>query len=621
MPRPRLRDETKPDTAGLLKILWRTLPELWRSSPLLVTLLGLMALIGGVIPAVTLLISKWAVDGVSEVAAGGETNLALLAGAWAGAALLGQLTGVARQVLQGYAADNFTVQTSRRLMDKMNDLPGLEVLEDPRFHDDIQILQMGAPRRPLNLTATILGLLATAVSLLSVAGVLLTVGWWVPLVVVLGMIPLTLTQMRLYELGWSMTIQNTQASRELNYFQKAALNHGYAKEIRLYGLMPYLTHEYTERTLDYQRTMRGVRNKQLIGVLPAQILALAVTAGVFAYAVWQAQLGNLTPGAVVLVIGALSQVRGQLQELADSLGVGSEHLHWFGKYYEFLDAVPSVAVPAEPLPLPQRFDLTLDGVTFGYQGHAPVIENLSLHIPQGQTVAIVGENGAGKSTLVKLLLRFYDPSQGRILLGGAGEQVDLRDVDPQAWRSQVAAVFQDYARFEWDVRQNVLLGQEEDAPRLQYAADASGLTAMLPRLESGMNTRIGQAYGGVDLSGGQWQKLVTARALYRDARVLILDEPTAALDPRSEAEVFRTFAELSRGRTAVLVTHRLGSVRMADRIIVMNAGRITEDGTHEELLAAGGEYAELWALQARQYSESRDWLEREPDPASLLSSD
>lgn len=605
MPRPpRLRDQEKPDHLQLLRILWRTLPELWRSSPPLVSLMALMTVLGGLIPAATLLISKWAVDGVSRVAQGGEANLTLLALAWAGAALLGQVAGVARQVLQGYASDRFTVQTSRRLMDKMNDLTGLEVLEDPRFHDDIQILQMGAPRRPLNLTSTILGMLGTAVGLLGVGGVLLTVGWWVPLVVILGMIPLTLTQMRLYELGWTMTIQNTQASRELNYFQKAALNQQFAKEIRLYGLMPYLTREYTERTLAYQRTMRGVRNKQLLGVLPAQVLALAVTAGVFAYAVWQAQEGNLTAGSVVLVIGALSQVRGSLQELADSLGMGSEHLHWFGKYYEFLDAVPSVSPPAQPQPLPQRLDLTLENVTFGYQGHAPVIENLTLHIPEGQTVAIVGENGAGKSTLIKLLLRFYDPSAGRILLGGAGEQTDLRDLDPAEWRSRVAAVFQDYARFEWDVRQNVLLGQDEDAKRLQYAADASGLSAMLPRLESGMNTRIGQAYGGVDLSGGQWQKLVTARALYRaDARVLILDEPTAALDPRSEAEVFNAFAELARGRTALLVTHRLGSVRMADRIVVMRSGRVIEDGTHEELLARGGEYAELWALQAGQYGE------------------
>ncbi len=596
-----LRDQKTPGTAQLLRILWRTLPELWRSSPLLVSLLALMALLGGLVPAVTLLISKWAVDGVSRAAQGGEINLALLAGAWAGAALLGQLTGVARQVLQGYAADQFTVQTSRRLMDKMNDLVGLEVLEDPRFHDDIQILQMGAPRRPLNLTVTLLQLFGVVVGLFSVSGVLLTVGWWVPFVVVLGMVPLTLTQMRLYELGWSMTIQNTQASRELNYFQKAALNHNFAKEIRLYGLMPYLTREYTERTLAYQQTMRGVRNRQLLGVLPAQLLALAVTAGVFAYAVWQAQQGNLTPGAVVLVVGALSQVRGQLQELADSLGVGSEHLHWFGKYYEFLDAVPAVAAPARSQPLPQRLDLTLENVTFGYQGHAPVIENLTLHIPEGQTVAIVGENGAGKSTLIKLLLRFYDPTAGRVLLGGSGEQTDLRDLDPEEWRAQVAAVFQDYARFEWTVRENVLLGQQEDPARLRYAADASGLTAMLPRLEDGMNTRIGQAYGGVDLSGGQWQKLVTARALYRRARVLILDEPTAALDPRSEAEVFDAFAELAQGHTALLVTHRLGSVRMADRIVVMRAGRVIEDGTHEELLARGGEYAELWALQAQQY--------------------
>ena len=601
MPRPRLRDEQQPSTAELLQVLGCALPDLWRSAPLLVTLLGAAAVLNGLIPALTLLISKWTVDGVTRAAAGGEVSLPLLALAWVGAALLGQLMGVAQAVLQGYAADRFTVQTSARLMTKMQELTGLEVLEDPRFHDDIEILQMGAPRRPLNLLSTAASLFGTAAGLLGVGGVLLTVGWWVPLAVILGMVPLTLTQMRLYQLGWSMTIQNTQASRELNYFQKAALNHSFAKEIRLYGLMPYLTQEYTRRTLEYQRTMRGVRNRQLLGILPAQLLALAVTAGVFAYAVWEAQQGRLTAGAVVLVVGALGQVRGQLQTLSELLSTGSEHLHWFSKYYEFLGAVPAVAPPAAPRPLPQRLDITLEGVTFGYPGHPPVIEDLSLHIPEGQTVAVVGENGAGKSTLIKLLLRFYDPSAGRILLGGPDEETDLRDLDPAQWRGEVAAVFQDYARFEWTVRENVLLGEPEDAARLQYAADASGLSAMLPRLESGLNTRIGQAYGGVDLSGGQWQKLVTARALYRRARLLILDEPTAALDPRSEAEVFAAFAELARGHTALLVTHRLGSVRMADRIVVMRRGRVLEDGTHEELLALGGEYAELWALQAQQY--------------------
>lgn len=586
----------------LLAVLTRTLPDLVRSAPALVSLMLGMAVIQGVMPALTILLGKWTVDGVGAALAGKEADLTLLAAAWAGAALLTQVTGVAAQVLQGYAADHFTVQTMRRLMNKVGQLPGLDVLEDPRFHDDIEILQMGAPRRPLNLVSTLLYLLRGVVSAVSVSATLLSIGWWVPLVVVAGMLPALLKQMEFYKLGWSIFIQRTQDSREVNYLQRVALRHEYAKEVRLYGLLPFLQSQYLTRTLDYQRTMRGVRNKQLVGILPYQVLLLLVTAGLFVYVVNRAQAGIYSAGSVVLVITALAGLRSELQTISELISSGTEHLNWFAKFHRFLDSAPGVTLAPDPRPLPRDLTLTLEDVSFGYRDQAPVIEHLSLTIPEGQTVAIVGENGAGKTTLVKLLLRFYDPSAGRVLLGGVGEQTDLRDLDVNEWRAQVAAVFQDFARFEWTLRDNVTLGQPEDAAKLSHAVEASGLGAALGRVDGGLDARIGQAFGGLDLSGGQWQKLATARALYREARVLILDEPTAALDPRSEKEVFDAFAALSQGRTTLLITHRLGSVLMADRVLVMKRGRLIEDGTHAELLSRGGEYAELWQLQASQYA-------------------
>lgn len=587
----------------LLGVLSRTLPDLIRSAPALVSLMLGMAVIQGLVPALTILLGKWTVDGVGAAVQGQPSNLPLLAAAWAGAALLGQVTQVAAQVLQGYASDHFTVQTMQRLMGKMRDLPGLDVLEDARFHDDIEILQQGAPRRPLNLVSTLLYLIRGTVSAVSVSATLLSIGWWVPLVVVAGTLPALLKQMEFYKLGWSIFIQRTQDSREVNYLQRVAMRHEYAKEVRLYGLLPYLQSQYLTRTLAYQKTMRGVRNKQLLGILPYQVLSLTVTAGLFVYVVSHAGNGRYTAGSVVLVITALAGLRDELRAISEYISVGTEHLNWFAKFHRFLDAQPSVVQPAQPRPLPAGVTLTLEDVSFGYKGGAPAVEHLTLTIPEGQTVAIVGENGAGKTTLVKLLLRFYDPTSGRILLGGAGEKTDLRDVDASAWRSQVAAVFQDFARFEWTLRDNILLGQPQDDEKLKWSVDASGLGATLNRVEGGLDARIGQAFGGLDLSGGQWQKLATARALYREARVLILDEPTAALDPRSEKEVFDAFARMSRGRTTLLITHRLGSVLMADRVLVMKQGRLIEDGTHAELLSRGGEYAELWQLQASQYAE------------------
>jgi ABC-type multidrug transport system, ATPase and permease components len=588
----------------LLAVLARTLPDLIHSAPRLVLLMLGMAVVQGLMPALTILLGKWTVDGVGAALAGREANLTLLAAAWAGTALLTQVTGVGAQVLQGYAADHFTVQTMGRLMNKMGELPGLDVLEDPRFHDDIEILQMGAPRRPLNLVSTLLYLIRSVISAVSVSATLLSIGWWVPLVVVAGMLPALIKQMEFYKLGWSIFIQRTQDSREVNYLQRVAMRHEYAKEVRLYGLLPYLQSQYLSRTLTYQQTMRGVRNKQLLGILPYQALSLLVTAGLFVYVVNRAQHGTYTAGSVVLVITALAGLRDELRSISEYLSTGTEHLNWFAKFHRFLDATPGVTLAPDPRPLPRELSLTLQDVSFGYRGQSPVIEHLSLTIPEGQTVAIVGENGAGKTTLVKLLLRFYDPSEGRILIGGAGEQTDLRDLDVNAWRRQVAAVFQDFARFEWTLRDNVTLGQPEDAAKLSHAVEASGLGAALNHVDGGLDARIGQAFGGVDLSGGQWQKLATARALYREARVLILDEPTAALDPRSEKEVFDAFAALSQGRTTLLITHRLGSVLMADRVLVMKRGRLIEDGTHTELLTRGGEYAELWELQASQYAES-----------------
>ena len=586
--------------------LWRTLrltlPDLWRAQPLITAGLFLSGAAQGALPAVTILIGKWTVDGVSGLLAGQSVNLTVLAVAWAGAALLTQVTVTLTQVMQGVAADHYTLHVNQRLMRRMTELQGLDVLEDPQFHDDIEVLQGGASHRPLNLLSTLVYALRGVVAAVSVAATLLLVGWWVPLVVVAGLLPLLSRQMAFYRLGWSLFIQNTPEAREVNYLSRVALRHEYAKEVRLYGLAPHLQREALTRTRAYQNTLRAQRTRGLLALLPFEALSLLVTGGLFAFVVAQAQAGRVGAGSVALVITALAALRQELSRLTELSSSGTQHLNWFAKLDAFLNAPGGVQNPAQPRPLPADGAITLKNVSFAYRDQPPALRDVTLTIPAGQTVAIVGENGAGKSTLIKLLLRYYDPTAGRILIGTGAAQTDLRDLDLNDWRAGVAAVFQDFARFEWTLRENILLGQPQDDARLNAAVQGSGLNTVLTDTRT-LDTRLGQAFGGADLSGGQWQKLATARALYKGARVLILDEPTAALDPRSEAEVFGTFAALARGRTTLLVTHRLGSVLMADRILVMKAGQIIEDGTHAALLARGGEYADLWALQARQYED------------------
>lgn len=486
-------------------------------------------------------------------------------------------------------------------MDKVRSLPGLDITESSEYYDDIEVIQQGAVRKPMNLVAVLIWLISTFVSVVGVSAALFTVAWWIPIVVILGMLPLASKQMKLYELGWSMLIHKTPEARKLTYLQRVALRHEYAKEVRLYNLIPYISDEYKKHALKYTKAMRQVRNNQLLGVIPMNLLFLLVTAGVFIFTVSQVASGILTIGSVVLVIASLTQMRESLAGVSEYIGLMTDHLLWYKKYFKFLDSEPEIKVFKNADQIPNQPDICFKNVSFAYKDSDLVVKNLNITIPFGQKVAIVGENGAGKSTLVKLLLRFYDPSSGGIYIGS--EQKPLENLDIEQWRAEFTAVFQDFAKFEWTILQNITLSKSSDQQKLESVSQLSGVNDFADQLSDGMNTQIGQAFNGIDLSGGQWQKLAMARAFYRKAKILVLDEPTAALDPRSEAEIYNQFASLAEGRTTIMITHRLGSVLMADRILVMKDGQIIEDGSHSDLLAKDGEYTELWNLQKSQYDQ------------------
>jgi ATP-binding cassette subfamily B protein len=314
--------------------------------------------------------------------------------------------------------------------------------------------------------------------------------------------------------------------------------------------------------------------------------------------------GTINPGGVVLVIGAFSAVAGTLGQISSTFVAVDQHTTFLDDFFSFLAIEPLVGMPAEPKPLPSRIadGIRFDNVSFRYPGGSgSAVENLNLHIRCGELMALVGENGAGKSTLVKLLLRFYDADAGSVRVGG----VDLREVDPEVLRSRMGVLFQDYASYELSIRENVAMGRPNgvvDDARVLEALRDSRSEWLVEKMANGLDARVGRLFeGGHDLSGGEWQRLALARIMYRDADIWILDEPTSSLDPEAEAAIFAELKENLRGRIGIVISHRFSTVRIADRIAVVADGHVTELGTHDELLAAKGRYAELFELQAAGY--------------------
>jgi ATP-binding cassette subfamily B protein len=349
--------------------------------------------------------------------------------------------------------------------------------------------------------------------------------------------------------------------------------------------------------------MWALRRGLLARMAPAQALSAGAAAIVYLYAIQRVLAGGLTLGDLVLFAGALGQLHLALYEVGFDVGFFAMIFTWLPSLFAVLDAEPDLPLPARPLPAPRpiRNGLVLEDVSFRYPGaDADTLRAVSFAIRPGERVALVGRNGAGKTTLVKLLCRFYDPSEGRILLDG----VDLRDYDLEDLRRQIGAVFQDFVSYQLTAQENVGLGDVrrlEDLAVVQQAARQGGAAELIEGLSEHYTTRLGSQFGGINLSGGQWQKVALSRAFMRDAQLLILDEPTAALDVQAEYDIYRRFSELTRDRMTVLVSHRFSTVRMAGHIVYLEDGRLAEEGSHEQLMALGGGYAHLYGLQAALY--------------------
>jgi ATP-binding cassette subfamily B protein len=472
------------------------------------------------------------------------------------------------------------------------------------WYDRLSRAKRDVSWRPGDLTWSVLGLSGNIVTIVLMAGLLLSLHW---LLVVLALAASFLSmaiESRVTAKLYKYYYKETPEERERQYIGDLFVQPRIIKEIRAFVLGDYLLGRYRKLSEDLfsQREKIFASSKRiymLSGIVAGTILGLA-----YVFVALRGIAGTISPGAVVLVIGAFTAVSGTLGQITSTFVSVDQHTAFLEDYFSFLSIGPLVPVPAHPRHIPPgKIDgIDFDAVSFSYPGGSgTAVENLDLHIRSGELVALVGENGAGKSTLVKLLLRFYDVQKGAVRVGG----IDVKEMDPEQLRGRIGVLFQDYATYELSVRENILMGwpyKEAGDEQIAKALKDSRSEWLVSKLPNGLDSKVGRLFeGGHDLSGGEWQRLALARIMYRNADIWILDEPTSSLDPEAEAAIFAELKENLKGRIGIVISHRFSTVRIADRIAVIADGRVIELGSHEELLEAGGRYAELFELQAAGY--------------------
>jgi ATP-binding cassette subfamily B protein len=579
---------------------------MWRSAPGWTLLQSSLLVAQGAVPVLALYLLKAIVDAVSHELVGQTHDpgrigwLVALAG---GVAVLGAALRALSALVSEVQSLRLGDRVSEMLHAKSVEID-LQFYESPDYYDTLHRAQTDAPTRPARIVAGLAQIGLGGLSLIAVTGLLLTFHWLLVLILLGAALPglwmKTRHSRRLYD--WIQ--QHTIVHRRARYLNGLLTTIESAKEIRLFNLGPVFRSRFRDmRRLIHRGRLKLVARRSGADLL-AQVVAVAAVFGSIYFISLEVMAGAITIGGMVMYFGAFQRAQDFFRQMLDGMASLYEDNLFLADFKRFLELKPAVLDPPAPRPFPRPITqgITFDHVSFRYPGtDLDVLRDVSLHIRPGEHVALVGPNGSGKTTLVKLLCRLYDPTAGAILIDG----IDLRDLSIGNLRSELAVVFQDYAHYHLSARENIWLGNvalPPDSERIAQAARQTGADEVIRALPDGYDTVLGRQFEkGAELSLGQWQKVALARAFLRDSQVIALDEPTAALDPRAEAAVFQQFDELARGRTAILISHRLSTVRSTNRIFVMVHGQLAETGAHEELLELEGVYADLYQTQARPY--------------------
>lgn len=611
MPPPRLhppkQDTPKPPLRQALaesaRYIRRALGLVWRVSPRLTSAFAVLVLVSAAIGPAIALAGKRIVDAI--VAHDRRAALVWVAaelGLVALQATNSRVSGLVRTILGSRLGNDINVAILERAQ-KLE----LRHFEDPEFYDRLVRARREASSRPLQLVTEAFSLVQSTLTLLGYGVLLVRFSGWVVVLLALATIPAAIAESRYAKQSFRIRNWRSPEGRRLNYLEFILANDEHAKEMKLFGLGPLFLGRYKALSEKFLAEDTALAVRRTIVTHLLSLLATLTFYGAYAWMAVLAALARISLGNMTMYVFAFRQGQSAFQSILGGISSIYEHNLYMSNLFAYLDAeldeLPLPATPTARLPAEGERGIRLVDVSFRYPGSEKwILRHVDLFVPAKQSIAIVGQNGAGKTTLIKLLTRLYRPTEGHIFLDGK----DLADWDEAALRSRFGVVFQDFNEYQLTARENVGVGavsRIEDGERIARSVDQGGARPVIDGLKEGIDTQLGRWFAdGSDLSGGQWQKIALARGFMReDADILVLDEPTAALDAEAEHAVFERFQELTKDRTTIIISHRFPTVRMADRILVVEKGEIVEDGTHAELVRREGTYARLYGLQARGY--------------------
>jgi ATP-binding cassette subfamily B protein len=577
----------------------------WQSGPVVVSLGLIFRVVASFLPLALLWITKLIIDNIVHAISAHQPmspRFWWLVGAEFALAVINALLARGMDFLDTLLAERYMRHVSIQVMKHAAELD-LVAYEDPVFYDRLERARVQATDR-LGMIQSIGRLWQQVISAVLMSVSIMVYSPWLMLLLIAGVIPALLGESHFAFLGYAKNFKQTPIRRQLDYLRQLGGSKEAAKELKLFGLSRFLTERFTRLSDDIYTEDVSLARRRLVAGAIFSVIGTMGYYSAYAFVIWRTIQGRLSIGTLTFLAGAIQQASQNIQQVFSTLASIADQALFLTDLLAFLEMKPTIQSKPNALmvPRPIMHGFEFRNVSFHYPGNPRlVLDRLNFHLSPGERVALIGENGQGKTTIVKLITRLYDPTEGQILLDG----VDLREYSLEDLYSEIGVIFQDFMRYEMKSRENIAVGkieQIENIDLLRAAARKSLADGVIRKLPEEYEQMLGRRFeGGVDLSGGEWQKIALARAYLRDAQLLVLDEPTAALDARSELEVFRRFAELTTGKMALLISHRFSTVRMADRIVVLEDGKIAEEGSHSELTSLGGRYAEMFEMQASNY--------------------